>query len=58
MLLRVQVPEDQLELDPEIEKTARKNQSKKIEEKNKQGQAKGESSSTLNSHMALRILLS
>jgi len=35
MLLRGQVPEDQLEFDPEIEKTARKNQSKKREEKKK-----------------------
>ncbi|XP_068475201.1 uncharacterized protein [Phaseolus vulgaris] len=50
MLLRGQVPEDQLEFDPEIEKTARRNQSKKREEKKKQGQAKGESSNTLNSH--------
>ena len=49
-LLRGQVPKDQLEFDPEIEKTARKNQSKKREEKKKQGQAKGESSNTLNSH--------
>jgi len=39
-----------LEFDPEIEKTARRNQSQKRKEKNKQGQAKGESSNTLNSH--------
>jgi len=50
MLLRGQVPEDQLEFDPEIEKTARRNQSKKRKEKKKQGQAKGESFNTLNSH--------
>jgi len=50
MLLRGQVPEDQLEFNPEIEKTTRKNQSKKSEEKKKQGQAKGESFNTLNSH--------
>ncbi|KAK8469592.1 hypothetical protein PHAVU_005G111650 [Phaseolus vulgaris] len=49
MLLRGQVPEDQLEFDPEIEKTARKNQSRKREEKKKQRQAKGESSNNLNS---------
>jgi len=35
MLLRGQVPKDQLEFDPKIEKTARKNQSKKREEKKK-----------------------
>jgi len=50
MLLRGKVPEDQLEFDPEIEKTARKNQSKKREEKKKQGQAKVGSCNTLNSH--------
>jgi len=33
MLLRGQVPEDQLEFDPEFEKTTRKNQSKKRDEK-------------------------
>jgi len=50
MLLRGQVLEDQLEFDPEIEKTTRRNQSKKRREKKKEGQAKGESSNTLNSH--------
>jgi len=40
MLLRGQVPEDLLEFYPEIEKTVRKNQSKKREEKKKQGQKK------------------
>ena len=50
MLLKGRVPEDQLEFDPEIKKTTRKNQSKKREKKKKQGQAKGESSNTLNSH--------
>jgi len=50
MLLRGKVPEDQLEFDLEIEKTARRNQSKKREEKKKQGQAEGESSNTFNSH--------
>ena len=50
MLLRGQVPEDQLEFDIEIEKITRRNQSKKRKEKKKQGQAKGKSSNTLNSH--------
>jgi len=37
MLLRGHVPEDQLKFDQEIEKTARRNQSKKRKEKKKQG---------------------
>jgi len=44
-----------MEFDPEIEKTARKNQSKKREEKKKQGQEKGESSNTLNSHNQTKL---
>ena len=43
MLLRGQVPEDQLAFDPEIEKTARRNRGKS---KKKQGKTREESSST------------
>jgi len=43
-----------LEFDQEIEKTTRKNWSKKRKEK-KEGQAKGESSNTLNSHNQIEL---
>jgi len=54
MLLRGQVPEDQLEFDLEIEKTTIKNRSKMRKEK-KQGQGKRESSNTLNSHNETKL---
>ena len=49
MLLRGQVPEDQLEFDPEIEKTARKNQTRR-EKKRRSKDKQKENLPTLSTH--------